>query len=108
MHDVSGNGIVLGSTDDPDGSVGGNTISENWVHNVGAEYPGAVGVWLGYTKGSVVTHNQVSDVPYTGISVGWGGWHTDTLHPDNPNINADNVVANNLIFNYMQTLEDGG
>jgi hypothetical protein len=117
VTDVSGNGIVLGSTDDPtpfdvragpDELVRSNTIRENWLHGVGAEYPGAVGIWLGYTRGSVVMDNQIDDVPYTGISVGWGGWHTDTLHLDNPNVNADNVVANNLIFNYMQVLEDGG
>jgi hypothetical protein len=117
IGDISGNGVMLGSTDDPTpwavhagpGEVStGNVVRENWIHGVGAEYPGAVGIWLGYTRGSVVVNNQVDDVPYTGISIGWGGWHTDTLHLDNPNINADNVVADNLIFNYMQVLEDGG
>ncbi|MBO0885344.1 MAG: IPT/TIG domain-containing protein, partial [Mycobacterium sp.] len=56
-----------------------------------------------------ITHNQLDDLPYSGISFGWGGWHTNSQTPNaNANINSDNLVADNLIFNHMQYLRDGG
>ena len=108
---LSGNGLYLGSPDDMQVTgtriLTGNTISNNKVHKIGVEYPGAVGIWIGYTQRTTVTHNQLNDLPYSGISFGWGGWHTDAVHADNPNINADNKITNNLIFSIMQVLHDG-
>ena len=108
ITDTSGSGIQLGSADDIHGTVDDNTISDNWVHDVAAEFHGGVGIWVGYSQGTTVTHNQVDNTPYTAISVGWGGWHTDTLHPDNPSVMGDNNVSYNLIYNYLTTLPDGG
>lgn len=115
IYDTSGSGIQLGSDNDaqPIGGdrreiVSGNTIVDNWVHNVAAEYEGGVGIWVGYTQGTTLAHNQIDDTPYTAISFGWGGWHTDTLHPDNPSDVGDNHITDNLIYNYLETVPDGG
>ncbi|HEX3706433.1 MAG TPA: right-handed parallel beta-helix repeat-containing protein [Mycobacteriales bacterium] len=115
FSDISASGIQLGSTDDALPPAGHaalesfNTISDNYLHNVANQYLGGIGIWLGYTQHSLISHNQIDDVPYTGISVGWGGWHGTLAEPDrDPNSNAYNVVANNLISNYMSTLGDGG
>jgi hypothetical protein len=87
----------------------GNTISDNYVHDVGAEYTGAVGIWGGYARGTTITHNEVGDLPYSGISFGWGGWHTNATTPfANPNIQADNVISDNVMYNTMGTRTDGG
>lgn len=114
--DISGNGIELGNTTDPQPPGGdsreinsGNTIADNYIHNIGAEYHGAVGIWVGYAQHTQIVHNQLDDLPYSGISFGWGGWHTNSQTPDaNPNINGDNLIADNLIFHHMQYLRDGG
>lgn len=111
--DIAASGIQLGATDDPlvsdQGAVDGNVITDNYVHDVANQYLGGIGIWLGYTRNTRVSHNQIDEVPYTGISVGWGGWHSNLSNPDNdPNINANNVVSDNLIYDYMQTLGDGG
>src|SRR6267143_276220 len=115
--DISGNALDLGNVNDPLPSWVGadnreinsyNTIVNNWIHDSTVEYHDGVGIWLGYTQHSLVAHNQINNMPYTGINVGWGGWHTDTLHLDNPNINADNTVQDNLIFEVMNYLSDGG
>ena len=116
--DISANGIQLGSTNDPlpaDVGAGpeeinrGNVITDNYLHDVAKQYLGGVGIWLGYTQHSVITHNQIDDVPYTGISIGWGGWHANVLMPNSdPNDNAGNLIADNLLFHYMTTLGDGG
>jgi hypothetical protein len=117
ITDVSGSGIELGDTTDPqprfveaDGREinTGNTIADNWIHAVAAEYHGGVGIWVGYTRGTVITHNELAHLPYTAISMGWGGWHTDTAHPDNPSIAGDNLIADNVMFDYLTTLPDGG
>jgi hypothetical protein len=116
--DIAASAIQLGSTDDQQPSDVGadnreinsnDTIEDNYIHDVANQWLGGVGIWVGYAQHAVISHNQIDDVPYTGISIGWGGWHTSAFDPDaNSNINADNVISDNLIYNYMQTLGDGG
>jgi hypothetical protein len=87
----------------------GNTITNNYVHNVGVEYTGAVGIWGGYARKTTIGHNEIGDLPYSGISFGWAGWHTNATTPfTNPNIQADNVISDNVIYNVMGTRHDGG
>lgn len=131
ITDVSGNGIEFGDTDDPQPIVFatdsdkrrlasqssksqaeisvGNTITDNYVHNVGVEYTGAVGIWGGYARKTRISNNEIGDLPYSGISYGWGGWHTNATTPfTNPNIQADNAISNNMIYNVMRVRQDGG
>ncbi|HZC52374.1 MAG TPA: discoidin domain-containing protein, partial [Mycobacterium sp.] len=87
----------------------GNTIADNYVHDTGVEYTGAVGIFGGYSRHTTITHNEVGDLPYSGISFGWGGWHTNATTPDtNPNVMADNVISDNVIYRVMGTRSDGG
>ena len=51
-------------------------VSHNTIHNCilrdgGHIYPCAVGIWIGFASDNVVTHNEVSDLFYSAISVGW-------------------------------------
>jgi hypothetical protein len=114
ITDVSGIGIEFGAVDDPQPTSGaaiatGNTISNNYVHRTGVEYTGAPGIFAGYSRGTTITHNELADLPYSGISFGWGGWHTNGTTPyTNPNINADNVISGNLLYHVMQVRQDGG
>jgi hypothetical protein len=118
FSDIAASGIQLGSTNDAvpsdigagtDEINANDTITDNDIHNVANQWLGGIGIWVGYTQHAVITHNQVDDVPYTAISIGWAGWHSNIFRPDDdPNVNADNVVSDNLLYNYMQTLGDGG
>ena len=49
-----------------------------------------------------MTHNDVSDLAYTAITVGWG-W---SRHPIT--YAADNFIAYNRAHNYKKILNDGG
>jgi hypothetical protein len=73
------------------------------------EYTGAVGIWGSYSRQTTISHNEVGDLPYSGISFGWAGWHTNATTPfTNPNVMADNVISNNAIYNVMDVRSDGG
>ena len=90
--DIAASGIQLGSTNDPLPSAAGadnreinsgNVITDNLIHHVAIQYLGGIGIWVGYTQHTTISHNQIDDVPYTAISIGWGGWHSDLLTPNN-------------------------
>ena len=88
----------------------GNTISDNVIPHVGTDYPSASGITLLFNRDTMVTHNDLYDLPYTGITAGVIQGHVDLAdHPANSlNINADNTISYNLIHDYLQVLGDGG
>jgi hypothetical protein len=104
--DISANGLEIGNGTDADPSdlallPAHNTIADNWVHNVAVEYTGGVGIFQGYTRYDVIEHNQINDVPYSGISSNWGWGHTATE-------TEGNQILDNLIYDAMQQRGDGG
>jgi hypothetical protein len=75
-------------------------VNNTIVKKAAAEYSGAAGINVGYTIGTTLTHNDVHDLSYVGISVGWG-WGT-------PDIAGWATIAWNKVHNYKQLLNDGG
>ena len=55
----------------------------------------------GYTDSTVIEHNELTDMPYSGISVGWG-W------ADQGTIARDNLVRFNNISSTNVLMADGG
>jgi Right handed beta helix region len=110
--DISGSGIQLGNVDMPTATGASqtthNTITDNHVFNVPVEYHGGIGIDIGYAANTKVTHNQIDHTPYTAISIGWGGWPDKEKQKPRPNFTHDNSISNNLIFNHMSVLNDGG
>jgi len=112
VTDVSGNGIELGNVDMPTASgasqTSGNSVTDNHVFDVPVEFRGGVGIDSGYTAHDSVSHNQVDHTPYTAISQGWGGWPDKEKEAPQANFSHDNAISNNLIFDHMSVLNDGG
>jgi hypothetical protein len=104
VFDTGGNGIMVGERIDPTNAVDAvraNRVANNFVHDCGVVFHGAVGVWVGFTDGTVVSHNLVRDLPYTGISNGWS-WDMK------PTGCMSNVVEFNHVHHVMELLADGG
>jgi hypothetical protein len=87
----------------------GNTIDNNVIHDDAAGYTGAAGVTLLFTRHTTISHNDIFDLPYDGVTSGaWQG-HPDAAGWNNTgNVNADNTISDNLFHNNMQSYGDGG
>ena len=48
------------------------TLKDNLVHDIGIDYRDFAGLMFTYTQNVVVTHNEVYNVPYSGIASGFG------------------------------------
>ena len=100
--DIAGNGVMIGEPGKrPEDMARGNVVANNLIHHCGALFYGSVGVWAGITEGTVVAHNEIRDLPYTGVSLGWQ-WDP------RPTPCKANVVEHNHIHHVMQMLSDGG
>jgi hypothetical protein len=113
FSDISGNGIMIGEGQDrlidqepwwktaPEQIVSDVAVSHCRLSKTGQQFYGAVGIWCGLTAGTILRGNEVFDLPYTGISVGWMWSPEDTPC-------RENQIIGNHIFRVMKVLSDGG
>lgn len=108
IYDVSGRGIHIGDWNGPEDSnnpfeiASGFRIENNYIHSVGREYYAATGLSLVYVADTVVAHNEIGDIPYSGMHIGWG-WS------DYEKTSVENLVIEcNYIHDTMQLCNDGG
>ena len=99
------------------------TVSNNRIHDLGIEYRGNVSVLTTYVTNATMSHNEVYNMPYSGMSIGYG-WGANEpggstqyanrgLYNYQPRYTTATTAANNrLIGNYvhdvMQQMTDGG
>jgi hypothetical protein len=76
-----------------------NLVSNNLINNVANEDWGCVGIGAGYVQNNTIEHNDISELPYMGISIGWGWTKT-------PNVMQNNKVVGNKIHRFARQLYD--
>ena len=104
--DISDNGLRVGQLRrarpaDPRMEDRRIQIVNCYIHRVACEYRGGVGIMAGYAADLLIAHNEVEDVPYSGMSVGWG-WGRVATYAGNYEI------ACNEVHGYTKSLTDGG
>ncbi|HEU5396043.1 MAG TPA: right-handed parallel beta-helix repeat-containing protein [Verrucomicrobiae bacterium] len=114
FQDIGGNGIQLGKFSDTnvethapwnpadETEICSNIkISNNVVADCGVVDWGCVGIGVGYARDIRIEHNEVFNLPYSGVSVGWG-WTRMT------NALRDNSILANHIHHVGRLLNDLG
>lgn len=118
VHDIAGNGITLGKFSDPTVEfhtvynpptspagedarevVKNVTVKNNLITRIGEDYLGTAGINAGFVNSTTIDHNDISDTPWAGISLGWG-WQSAA------NAEGNNSISYNRIGNVMNRLCD--
>ncbi len=76
-------------------------IKNNSIERAGAEFGSCPGIELIYARNVEISHNDIYNVSYSGMSIGWGWTPTTTT-------STDITVRNNRIIGINQKADDGG
>lgn len=93
LHDLGAGGVRVGEdqmakTDAAESSH--NLIDNNHIFDGGRIYPGCIGIWVAQSSHNRITHNDIHDFYYSGMSLGWN-WNDDA------NRTHHNIVEHNHI-----------
>jgi hypothetical protein len=98
------------------------TYSNNVVHDVAIDYRSHVALLMTYTADSTMSHNEVYNLPYTGISIGYGWGANDAggsqdyidrgLYNYQPRYTTATIARNyriegNYVHDVMRQMTDG-
>ena len=107
VSDISGNGINVYDFYENSSSwprnyvvnhVNNITIKNSRINDIGKEFYHALGIFVAYAKNTNISNNEIYNVPYTAIDLGWRYEYGS----------SNNTISNSDIFNFSQKLTEGG
>ncbi len=105
IRDMGVGGVKIGDQSrpsNPEDLSSYNRVDNNQIYDGGYVYPAGVGIWVAQSDHNTLSHNDIHDLNYDGISVGWN-WG------DEPNDTNNNLIEYNRIYRVMRgKLSDGG
>ncbi|GAB3792638.1 right-handed parallel beta-helix repeat-containing protein [Dyella agri] len=105
--DLGGGGVFTGDTEghpaDPASKTSDIVVADNRIDHVALAWRDNVAIMAGFVNGLAIAHNTITDLPYSGISVGWG-WNYEGTAPVESSIH----IVGNRIERVMLQLADGG
>ena len=78
------------------------TIEQNKIHDCAIDYYAATGIAVAYEKDIKIVHNEIYNLPYSGLHLGCGWNYVQTTDVENI------TVKYNYIHDCMQYMHDGG
>jgi len=105
IYDLGGGGIRIGEPQKPKNAAeenNSNLVTDNHLHELGRVYPPAVGVFIIQSGANRIAHNDIHDLYYTAVSVGWNWGYQETPC-------RENIIEFNHLYNIGQNrLSDMG
>jgi hypothetical protein len=103
QHYKIGDGRIF--TGNIEGPCVGTVVRNNVLRHISYEHIQAPGIVAFFVAGTDISHNDLKDLPYSGISFGW--WWGNSRIPPSTTM-KDNKIQNNRIFDVIRELDDGG
>ena len=92
FNEIGGNAVFINGDFVVPATTENINVTDTHISNYGRIFNNAIGILLTHAIDCDLTHNEIHDGWYTGISVGWNWGYTD--NPTN-----DINISNNLIYN---------
>ncbi|MCX6991765.1 MAG: VCBS repeat-containing protein [Kiritimatiellaeota bacterium] len=129
FDDISSSAIQIGGVSEidhhpptPDQLTCDNTVFNNLIQNTGRDYFDSAAIFVGCTTRTTIRNNTITNVPWSGIALGWGWGLLDPgSYPGvpgaisgqwgsygTPTAICGNKIINNRIEQFLQVLWDGG